>query len=88
MVTIGISLTIPLALVGSLIRPTATPAAITTLSLGGAAMVVVAFALLGWQEWIVSQGDGKDMQSLPDEEAEPVRTAGLGLWDERDQGSR
>lgn len=51
MVTIGLSLTIPLALVGYLFIPGTTPEAITWMSLGGAGMVLLGFVTLGWQGW-------------------------------------
>ncbi|WRT65760.1 uncharacterized protein IL334_002709 [Kwoniella shivajii] len=49
LVTIGLSLTIPLALIGSLFIPSSSSGAITYLSLSGAALVFVGFAMLGWQ---------------------------------------
>ena len=49
--TVGLSLTIPLALVGSLFIPSSSPEAITPLSLGGAVLVVAAFGMLGIQGW-------------------------------------
>ncbi|WVQ93489.1 hypothetical protein IAU59_000563 [Kwoniella sp. CBS 9459] len=50
LVTIGLSLTIPLALLGSLFVPSASSAdAITLLSLLGAGLVFAGFAMLGWQ---------------------------------------
>lgn len=50
-VTIGLSLTIPLALVGSLFIPNANADSITIGSLLGGALVVTSFVLLGWQGW-------------------------------------
>ncbi|WVF65855.1 hypothetical protein IAT40_000592 [Kwoniella sp. CBS 6097] len=50
LVTIGLSLTIPLALLGSLFVPSSSSAgAITYLSLLGAVLVFAGFAMLGWQ---------------------------------------
>ncbi|KAI9632695.1 uncharacterized protein MKK02DRAFT_41004 [Dioszegia hungarica] len=54
--TVGLSLTIPLALVGSLFIPSSSPDAITPLSLGGAVLVVSAFGMLGLQGWRESMG--------------------------------
>ncbi|WVW80219.1 hypothetical protein I302_102197 [Kwoniella bestiolae CBS 10118] len=49
LVTIGLSLTIPLALLGSLFIPSSSSGAITAMSLVGAGLVVLGFAMLGWQ---------------------------------------
>jgi hypothetical protein len=49
--TIGLSLAIPTALVGSLFIPDSSAGAITVLSLLGAGMVCAGFGLLGWQGW-------------------------------------
>lgn len=57
-VTIGLSLTIPLALIGSLFIPSSSADAITLLSLSGAALVVAGFVMLGWQGWEESQAQG------------------------------
>jgi solute carrier family 35 protein F5 len=51
LVTIGLSLTIPFALIGSLIVPSASGESITAMSLAGAALVVGSFLVLGWQGW-------------------------------------
>jgi solute carrier family 35 protein F5 len=58
-VTIGLSLTIPLALLGSVILPSSSPDAITTLSMTGAALVFVGFGMLGWQGWEESREGGQ-----------------------------
>ncbi|GFZ42497.1 hypothetical protein JCM24511_00212 [Saitozyma sp. JCM 24511] len=58
LVTIGLSLTIPLALIGSLFIPSSSADAITVLSLSGAALVVAGFVMLGWQGWEESQAQG------------------------------
>ncbi|KAK8861635.1 hypothetical protein IAR55_002458 [Kwoniella newhampshirensis] len=57
LVTIGLSLTIPLALIGSLFVPSSSEA-ITLLSLLGATLVFVGFAMLGWQGYEESKGVG------------------------------
>jgi len=57
LVTIGLSLTIPLALVGSLFDPSSNENAITWMSLLGAGLVFVGFGMLGWQGWEESQVD-------------------------------
>ncbi|WWC87955.1 uncharacterized protein L201_002855 [Kwoniella dendrophila CBS 6074] len=49
LVTIGLSLTIPLALIGSLFIPSSSSGAITLLSLLGAGLVFIGFGMLGWQ---------------------------------------
>jgi hypothetical protein len=49
--TIGLSLAIPTALIGSLFIPDSSAGAITLLSLLGAGMVCAGFGLLGWQGW-------------------------------------
>ncbi|WWC68568.1 uncharacterized protein I206_102497 [Kwoniella pini CBS 10737] len=49
LVTIGLSLTIPLALIGSLFIPSSSSGAITITSLFGAGLVFVGFGMLGWQ---------------------------------------
>lgn len=51
LVTIGLSLTIPFALVGSLVIPSASAESITFLTLLGASMVVGSFLVLGWKGW-------------------------------------
>ncbi|GMK55483.1 hypothetical protein CspeluHIS016_0205390 [Cutaneotrichosporon spelunceum] len=51
LVTIGLSLTIPFALVGSLVVPSAHADDITSLTLLGAGLVVASFLVLGWQGW-------------------------------------
>ncbi|WVQ78806.1 hypothetical protein IAT38_000897 [Cryptococcus sp. DSM 104549] len=59
LVTVGLSLTIPLALIGSLFVPTtAGTESITLWSLGGAALVCVGFGMLGWQEYEKSREGG------------------------------
>lgn len=49
MVTLGLSLTIPLAILGSLFVPSSASGAITWVSLTGAALVLAGFVVLGWQ---------------------------------------
>ncbi|WVQ64959.1 uncharacterized protein L199_003129 [Kwoniella botswanensis] len=49
LVTIGLSLTIPLALIGSTSIPSSSSGAITLMSLVGAGLVFVGFGMLGWQ---------------------------------------
>lgn len=49
MVTLGLSLTIPLAIIGSLFVPSSASGAITWVSLLGAALVLAGFVVLGWQ---------------------------------------
>ncbi|OCF75035.1 solute carrier family 35, member F5 [Kwoniella mangroviensis CBS 8886] len=49
LVTIGLSLTIPLALIGSTFIPSSSLGAITLMSLLGAGLVFVGFGMLGWQ---------------------------------------
>lgn len=49
-VTIGLSLTIPFALLGSLFIPGAKDS-ITMMSIAGASLVVGSFFVLGWQGW-------------------------------------
>ncbi|OCF38365.1 hypothetical protein I317_07861 [Kwoniella heveanensis CBS 569] len=57
LVTIGLSLTIPLALLGSLFVPSSSSAdAITFLSLLGAGLVFAGFAMLGWQGYEENKG--------------------------------
>ncbi|WWD16448.1 hypothetical protein CI109_100874 [Kwoniella shandongensis] len=58
LVTIGLSLTIPLALVGSLFIPSSSEA-ITLLSILGATLVFVGFAMLGWQGYEESKSLGE-----------------------------
>lgn len=48
-VTLGLSLTIPLAIIGSLFVPSSASGAITWVSLLGAALVLAGFVVLGWQ---------------------------------------
>ncbi|KAK4688430.1 solute carrier family 35, member F5, partial [Tremellales sp. Uapishka_1] len=55
LVTIGLSLTIPLALLGSFILPDINTESITLLSIAGATLVSVGFGMLGWQGWEESQ---------------------------------
>lgn len=57
MVTIGLSLTIPFALLGSLLIPSASTDSITFMSLTGAALVVASFLVLGWQGWTESNNE-------------------------------
>jgi hypothetical protein len=51
-------------------------------------MVTVAFALLGWQEWIASKSADDEYEVLAGVEDEDAvgrdRDTGLGLWDGRD----
>lgn len=51
LVTIGLSLTIPFALVGSLVIPSASSESITFLTLLGAGLVIGSFLVLGWKGW-------------------------------------
>lgn len=51
LVTIGLSLTIPFALLGSLVIPSASSESITFLTLTGASLVIGSFLVLGWQGW-------------------------------------
>lgn len=51
LVTIGLSLTIPLALIVSLVVPGGVENTITWMSLAGAGLVVVGFGMLGYQGW-------------------------------------
>ncbi|RSH77910.1 uncharacterized protein EHS24_002983 [Apiotrichum porosum] len=57
LVTIGLSLTIPFALLGSLLIPSASTDSITFMSLTGAALVVASFLVLGWQGWTESNNE-------------------------------
>lgn len=62
MATVGLSLTIPLALAGSLFIPSSGPDAITPLSLAGAVLVVSAFGMLGFQGWRENvEGESEDL---------------------------
>jgi predicted DNA repair protein MutK len=75
-VTIGLSLTIPLALVASLFIPSSSADAITPLSLIGAVLVFLAFAILGMQGLAESQGEVEpDLieERIEESEAEPTR---------------
>lgn len=56
--TIGLSLTIPFALLGSLVVPSAHADSITSLTLLGAGLVVGSFLVLGWQGWESSNALG------------------------------
>ncbi|CAK9781065.1 hypothetical protein CC85DRAFT_282573 [Cutaneotrichosporon oleaginosum] len=58
LVTIGLSLTIPFALIGSLVVPSAHADSITSLTLLGAGLVVGSFLVLGWQGWESSNALG------------------------------
>jgi solute carrier family 35 protein F5 len=65
LVTIGLSLTIPFALLGSLFVPSSSGDSITVWSLAGAALVVGSFLVLGWQGWEENVGSGVALD--PDE---------------------
>lgn len=58
-VTIGLSLTIPLALVVSLFLPSTSSGGVTFLSLAGGAFVVIAFAMLAVREFDESKADNQ-----------------------------
>ncbi len=72
-VTIGLSLTIPLALLGSLILPNTSSESITLFSLLGAGLVFIGFGMLGWQGW-------KETQAIDEE--------GVGATTDLQDGSR
>lgn len=73
MVTVGLSLTIPIALLASLFIPSASASAITFTSLAGAALVCVGFAIMGQQGYKESQEKEARRQS----DAEARRIGGL-----------
>jgi solute carrier family 35 protein F5 len=70
-VTVGLSLTIPCALVGSLFVPSAAVSAITFTSLVGAVLVCLGFTMLGSEGWKKSQepdggvvrAEGRDVEA-------------------------
>lgn len=55
MVTVGLSLTIPIALLASIFVPSASASAITFTSLSGATLVCAGFAIMGQQGYKESQ---------------------------------
>ena len=66
-VTVGVSLTIPLALIGSAILPGTNLQTVTIMSLLGAGLVILGFCMLGWQGWedskaMVRADDGRAME--------------------------
>ncbi|WVR03766.1 hypothetical protein IAU60_000761 [Kwoniella sp. DSM 27419] len=61
LVTIGLSLTIPLALIGSVLIPSSSSSAITLMSMIGAALVFAGFGMLGWQGYEESRDSGRVM---------------------------
>lgn len=65
LVTIGLSMTIPFAMIGSMFIPSAHTDSVTGLSVLGAALVVGSFLVLGWQGW--------------NESKQPQEVRGLGL---------
>lgn len=65
LVTIGLSMTIPFAMIGSMFIPSAHTDSVTWLSVVGAGLVVGSFLLLGWQGW--------------QESKQPQEPSGLGL---------
>ncbi|BEI85432.1 hypothetical protein CcaverHIS002_0508330 [Cutaneotrichosporon cavernicola] len=66
LVTIGLSLTIPFALIGSLVVPSAHADSITSLTLLGAGLVVGSFLVLGWQGWESSNALGLEESERED----------------------
>lgn len=62
-VTIGLSLTIPLALVVSLFLPSTSSGGVTFLSLAGGAFVVIAFAMLAVREFDESKKADNQLSS-------------------------
>lgn len=65
LVTIGLSMTIPFAMIGSMFIPSAHTDSVTGLSVLGASLVVGSFLVLGWQGWTESR--------------QPQEVGGLGL---------
>jgi hypothetical protein len=61
-VTVGLSLCIPCALIGTFFVPSATVDAITLTSLFGAALVCIGFGLLSADGWTKSQEGDNDLR--------------------------
>jgi solute carrier family 35 protein F5 len=74
-VTIGLSLTIPFAMLGDYLR--GSTAALTTQAVIGAALVIVGFGLMGLEGW--EEGTGETLTGVVEDQEEEDDARGRGL---------